>query len=194
LWSLLAQAGVSMVPLYLCSVVALTVTVHKSAQFAVHRVGEVTSLQAAARHDPESLAEHLGEASPLARVLSTAVRVARTDPTRAEAAASRVAARELDRYTSGLALLAYVAEAAPLFGLLGTVLGMVDLFSGMQGAGAAAASATLASGIWKALLTTAAGLMVAIPTLGVHLWLSRRLTRLQLHMEVGVGELLARLS
>ncbi len=65
-----------------------------------------------------------------------------------------------------LPLLAYIAQVAPLFGLLGTVLGMVDLFSSMQVAGDAVSTTTLSAGIWKALLTTAAGLMIAIPTIG----------------------------
>ena len=104
----------------------------------------------------------------------------------------RAAVAELDRYEAWLALLGYVAQAAPLFGLLGTVIGMVDLFSSMQMAGSDVSTATLSAGIWKALLTTAAGLIVAIPTLGVHLWLTRRLELLQHRMEEGVGRLLSR--
>ncbi|MEZ4238038.1 MAG: MotA/TolQ/ExbB proton channel family protein [Myxococcota bacterium] len=192
-WSLLAQAGVAMVPLYVCSFVALAVVVHKALQFRHDRVSDTAALgQVRDPIDLETLADRIGDDTPLARVLSAAARGA---PARsgAEGAGERAAVAELDHYESWLALLGYVAQAAPLFGLLGTVLGMVDLFASMQMAGADVSTATLASGIWKALLTTAAGLVIAIPALGAHLWFSRRLELLQHAMERGVGELVARL-
>ena len=111
-------------------------------------------------------------------------------PARAVEATEREADAVLDELGSGMDLLAFVAQVAPLFGLLGTVLGMVDLFAGMEAAGAAAEMGTLSAGIWKALLTTAAGLIVAIPTLGLHAWFGRRLDRLQLAIEDGAGKLL----
>ncbi len=73
---------------------------------------------------------------------------------------------EIQRLEKNLALLSFIAQVAPLLGLLGTVLGMVDLFIGLQGSGLSNVDVSaLSSGIWKALLTTAAGLMVAVPTL-----------------------------
>jgi biopolymer transport protein ExbB len=194
-WSLLGQAGFTMIPLYLCSLVALAVGVHKALQFRQDRVNADDALSAAAAPgDLQTLPDRLGDRSPLARVLGVAARTANTDRAQAEGAAARAAVIELDRYEAWLSLLAYVAQAAPLFGLLGTVLGMVDLFASMQMAGADVSTATLASGIWKALITTAAGLVIAIPTLGAHIWFSRRLELLQHRMEGGVGELLARAS
>jgi biopolymer transport protein ExbB len=96
-----------------------------------------------------------------------------TNPRRAEAEAARVGALELERLEAHVSLLAFVAQVAPLLGLLGTVLGMVDLFAGIRGSGVD--PALLASGIWKALLTTAGGLLVAIPALAGHTWLSTRI-------------------
>lgn len=192
LWSLLAQAGWTMIPLYVCSVLALGVGLHKALQFTLDGVGDTTPLRHLDDPDRSTLVDRLTPLrGPLARVMLVA---ARTDPARAEGEASRAAVAELDRYEAWLALLGYVAQAAPLFGLLGTVIGMVDLFSSMQMAGSDVSTATLSAGIWKALLTTAAGLIVAIPTLGVHLWLSRRLELLQHRMEEGVGRLLSRVA
>lgn len=193
LWSLLATAGLSMVPLYVCSFAAIAIILQKTAQFALARVGDRRPL--ALIDDPgelSTLPDRLGARSPLARVLAAAARRAAVDRQDAEAAAVRAATGELDELESYLALLSYVAQAAPLFGLLGTVLGMIDLFAGMQMGASQVGSAILAQGIWKALLTTAAGLVVAIPALGAHLWFSRRLELLQHRMEFGVGELLAR--
>lgn len=73
---------------------------------------------------------------------------------------------------SGLGLLELIGSLAPLLGLLGTVLGMIEAFQAMQAAGASVDPATLSGGIWKALLTTAVGLSVAIPAIMLHHWLS----------------------
>ncbi len=75
----------------------------------------------------------------------------------------RLAAKSLFALNSKLQILDVIASLAPLIGLLGTVLGMIDAFQGLQGAGMRSDPAVLAGGIWIALLTTAAGLFVAIP-------------------------------
>lgn len=76
-----------------------------------------------------------------------------------EEAAARVI-HELERYINALGT---IAAMAPLLGLLGTVLGMIDIFSSFMGSGMSTNAAVLAGGISKALITTAAGLMVGIP-------------------------------
>lgn len=95
-----------------------------------------------------------------------------------EEAAARVI-HELERY---LGLLGTIASMAPLLGLLGTVLGMIDIFGSFMGSGASNA-AVLAGGIAKALVTTASGLMVAIPALFFHRYLQRRIDELVVGME-----------
>ena len=190
--SLLSEAGWTMGPLYACSVVALAATVRKALQFRERGVDRRSALELEV--DPDALpalAEKLEQdASPVGRVMAATARALVERPARAEQVATRVATAELDAAEEGMTLLAFIAQVAPLFGLLGTVLGMVDLFSGMEAAGANVETSTLSSGIWKALLTTAVGLIVAIPTLGVHAWFGRRITRLQLALEEGAGRLL----
>lgn len=95
-----------------------------------------------------------------------------------EEAASRVI-HELERY---LNTLGTIAAMAPLLGLLGTVFGMIEIFSGFMDNGMANASA-LAGGIGKALVTTAAGLIVAIPAVFFHRYLLRRVDELVVAME-----------
>ncbi|MOA32015.1 Biopolymer transport protein ExbB [compost metagenome] len=95
-----------------------------------------------------------------------------------EEAAARVI-HELERYLNALGTIAGIA---PLLGLLGTVLGMIDIFSAFIGNSTANAS-VLAGGISKALITTAAGLMVAIPALFFHRFLQRRVDELVVGME-----------
>ena len=86
--------------------------------------------------------------------------------------------------------LALCAEIAPLLGLLGTVVGMVELFQGIQGqqTGSMAMEA-LSGGIWKALLTTAAGLTVAVPALSVHAYLTSRVARFRVQLTTVVQRL-----
>lgn len=70
----------------------------------------------------------------------------------------------------GLRPLDLIATIAPLVGLLGTVLGMIEAFQALQQSGAQADAAALAGGIWEALLTTAAGMTVAIPATMAQTW------------------------
>ncbi|KUP91963.1 MotA/TolQ/ExbB proton channel family protein [Tritonibacter horizontis] len=76
------------------------------------------------------------------------------------------------RLETGLGFLDLVAQLAPLIGLFGTVLGMIEAFQGLQAAGTSVDPTVLAGGIWVALLTTAAGLAVAMPVAAVQSWLS----------------------
>ncbi|OUD08120.1 flagellar motor protein MotA [Marivivens niveibacter] len=70
----------------------------------------------------------------------------------------------ITRLETGFKLMDSIAQVSPLLGLFGTVLGMIDAFQAMQQAGANVDPSLLAGGIWVALMTTAAGLAVAIPT------------------------------
>ncbi|MCC6002320.1 MAG: MotA/TolQ/ExbB proton channel family protein [Pararhodobacter sp.] len=77
--------------------------------------------------------------------------------------------------TSGLRIIDSVAQVAPLLGLFGTVLGMIEAFQALQAAGQAVDPAALAGGIWVALLTTAVGLAVAMPAALVLTWFDSRI-------------------
>lgn len=84
--------------------------------------------------------------------------------------------QELIRPLSGwLRPIEVIASLAPLIGLLGTVLGMIEAFQAMEAAGKNVDPSVLSGGIWQALLTTAVGLIVAIPAMVLHGWFERRL-------------------
>jgi biopolymer transport protein ExbB len=80
----------------------------------------------------------------------------------------------MNRLEGGFRILDVIAQLAPLLGLFGTVLGMIDAFQTLQGAGAAVDPSLLAGGIWVALMTTAVGLAVAMPTSLLLTWLEAR--------------------
>lgn len=121
-----------------------------------------------------------------ARLLQAAMS-ARQDNTLDEAGAQaeteRVARQLMTRARSGLRPLELIATIAPLLGLLGTVLGMIAAFQALQEAGARADPAALAGGIWEALLTTAAGMAVAIPASMALTWFESVADRLRHEME-----------
>ncbi len=105
---------------------------------------------------------------------------------------TRVAKGQLARARTGLRTLELIATIAPLLGLLGTVMGMITAFQTLQEAGSRADPAALAGGIWEALLTTAAGMAVAIPA-GVALtWFESVADRAQEDMEDTATRILTR--
>ncbi|MEL7040981.1 MAG: MotA/TolQ/ExbB proton channel family protein [Pseudomonadota bacterium] len=93
------------------------------------------------------------------------------------------AERELNRLESGFRVLDTVAQLAPLLGLFGTVLGMIEAFQALQDGGSQVDPSALAGGIWVALLTTAAGLAVAMPTSIALSWFEARIDGERLRAE-----------
>jgi biopolymer transport protein ExbB len=88
-----------------------------------------------------------------------------------------------------LPVLASIAALAPLLGLFGTVLGMIEVFQKLAALGGRADVALLSGGIWVALLTTAFGLLVAIPSLLAHHYFSRLVTGRSDYMELLIARL-----
>lgn len=91
-----------------------------------------------------------------------------------KAEAIRIARSMVNELTRYLRPLEVIATLSPLLGLFGTVLGMIEAFQAMEAAGSQVNPGVLSSGIWKALLTTAVGLAVAIPCALVHSWFERQ--------------------
>ncbi|KIT17566.1 MotA/TolQ/ExbB proton channel family protein [Jannaschia aquimarina] len=177
---LLALGGPVVMLLLAMSVVALAVTFYKLWQFRAARVGTHTRLQEVLeawdlgdeRVARSRLAESRSHLAPLAGLaLKARDDEALRDRLDAEGAMSFA---KLER---GFRILDNIAQLAPLLGLFGTVLGMIDAFRALQAAGAAVDPSILAGGIWVALLTTAVGLAVAMPTSLVLSWLESRVDR-----------------
>jgi biopolymer transport protein ExbB len=105
-----------------------------------------------------------------------------------------VALHEVPRLEKNLNVLATVAHIAPLLGLLGTVLGMIGAFQQIQRESGRVNAGDLAGGIWEALVTTAAGLCVAIPAYVAYNYLVSRVNSLVLDMERSATEVVDLLS
>ena len=102
----------------------------------------------------------------------------------------RVALNGLGQARTFLRPLEAIVQIAPLLGLFGTVLGMIEAFQTLQNAGSEADPAVLAGGIWVALLTTAVGLAVAIPVAFILTWFEGRIEAERLVMEDSITSLL----
>ena len=192
----LQDGGVLMFPLYFCSFVALSVFVKKLLDLRAARLRHISWLTPVLKSlQAQDLVKALdlsrSQPGPLARVVTLTIGQYTKRPDRAEAEAKRAASIELQSLESQLSLLAFIAQVAPLLGLLGTVLGMVDLFTGLQSKGINNVDVSLlSSGIWKALLTTAGGLIVAVPTLAGHTWISSRTDSFRLLLSDTIQRLL----
>ena len=102
----------------------------------------------------------------------------------------RLSQERLEYYDSNLDTLKVIAMVAPLLGLLGTVFGMIDAFQQMEMAGININPSTLSGGIWEALLTTAVGLSVAIPTVLFESYFRATNEKLKINIEHSVTKLL----
>ena len=177
--------------LLVISILALTLIIAKLIQFWMLRVHAHGFVEPALRswrggRSREALGILRGQRNPVARVLEVALQGSSGGPGEIELIKeeiARIAGLQLDNLRSGLRPLALIANISPLIGLLGTVLGMINAFQALQDAGNKVDPSILSGGIWVALLTTAAGLIVAIPAAATHNWLEGVVYRLQRAME-----------
>ena len=188
--------GGLMIPIVLCSVVAAGISLERLWSLRPQEVNPQSRLIAMQQRVDlgdvtDDWLDELLVRSPLER-LSAQVLQVRCDGKSAMQdllfVEVKQIAHELERYLSTLGSMAAIT---PLLGLLGTVIGMIKVFSAIQTAGLGEAS-LLAGGISEALVTTAAGLSVAIPALFMHRFLSRRVDELLIDMEHHVSGLIDR--
>lgn len=189
--SFLSRGGPTLWIIAALSVLTLALIMWKLWRLTVAGVwsGAATEAALAAweKNDPANArATLVGRRSLRARLAAHAMQ-ARQDAALTEAEAreetSRFAKADLNDARTGLRALELIATIAPLLGLLGTVLGMIAAFQALQDAGSRADPSILAGGIWEALLTTAAGMAVAIPAGVALVWFESLCDRLQADLE-----------
>lgn len=184
---LFAKGGFLMWPLLACSVLALAIVLAKLYFFFQIQRGaddlnkDVLEL-ARQQKFSEAIVVCQRSNSPLARVFVAILHLQGRSREYIKTIASEVASREAAPLEHFMGLLSTIATISPLLGLLGTVLGMIEAFTviAAQGVGT---PATLGGGISQALVTTAAGLTVAIPVILAHRYLSGRINRISVSME-----------
>ncbi|MBF2760986.1 MAG: MotA/TolQ/ExbB proton channel family protein [Ectothiorhodospiraceae bacterium AqS1] len=197
--SLVDIGGPVVVLLLIMSFVASTIVILKSMQFAWLRIGRRAAgrraldlWQSGDRQGAVALLD--GERDPSSQL----VRMAMVGLQRGVAEA--VVREEVLRFGKdtlfhlrrGLRPLEVIASLAPLLGLLGTVLGMIEAFQQLERAGNRVDPSILSGGIWEALLTTAVGIGLAIPVVILMTWLERRVDHLAHAMEISVTRVFTR--
>ena len=197
LLSLFSDGGFMMYPLVLCSLIALGVIIAKS--WTLWAAGASTK-EVLAEVEEAAAAGRIAEAAelaaarpgPAAAILVAGLRRLAKDEVGQEGLASAIRTTgtiELGFLERGLVILATVANVAPLMGFLGTVIGMIIAFASIEAAGDVDAT-LVAGGIKVALLTTATGLLIAIPVnLGYNFFVTR-IDTLILDMEQGAQKVL----
>jgi biopolymer transport protein ExbB len=191
----LAEGGAALLVTLGLSILFLAVTlerfIHLRARAVVPDglVARIQPLWTAHRFDEieRLLAE---DGSTLARVAAFLVAHRQQPYAVVSSAAGDIASMGLRRHQQKAYALAIVATVAPIVGLLGTVLGMIESFHVIAYAEGMGNPALLAGGISKALVNTAAGLMVALPALGMHHFFKHRLATLGLALEQQVNALI----
>jgi biopolymer transport protein ExbB len=165
------------------SALGTTVTLYKVGQFALMGLGRVRLADGliaewqAGRRDA-ALTQARARRGVLPRVLAAvfAARIERpADPAWAEEVGRRAALEELAQIGRWMRGLEATVQAAPMLGLLGTVVGMIDAFGRLAEASGGVDPTALANGIWTALSTTAVGLAIALVFSGVAIWLEGRI-------------------
>lgn len=197
LLSLFADGGLMMYPLVLCSLVALGVMIAKGWTLWVAHANtravliEVDEAASAGRID-EALELAAARPGPAAAILVAGLRKIKAGEIELRDMAQAIKTTgtiELGFLERGLVILATVANVAPLMGFLGTVVGMVLAFAAIEAAGDVDPT-LVAGGIKVALLTTAAGLLIAIPVnIGYNFFVSR-IDTLIIDMEQGAQKVL----
>lgn len=177
---ILALGGPVVAVLIVMSVLTLAVTLYKLWQFAACGVGRHKVLSEALAAwdagDRAAARARLGASkSYLAPIVGAAMDA--TDVPGVDDRLDAEAGLALAGLERGFRLLDTVAQLAPLLGLFGTVLGMINAFQSLQTAGSSVDPSLLAGGIWVALVTTAVGLAVAMPTSMVLSWFESRTAR-----------------
>ena len=176
-----------MVPILLCSVIALAICIERFWSLSEqkisppHLLAQVWSWLTANQLDANRL-KQLKANSPLGRILASGLTNTKQGRDVMKESIEDTASHVVHDLERHLDTLGTIAVISPLLGLLGTVIGMIDVFAEImtQGTGNAAA---LAGGISQALITTAAGLSVAIPAVIMHRYYLRRVDAIVIGLE-----------
>jgi len=131
----------------------------------------------------DSLISHQSKSSAAKLIMFEALTLEDPDRETIEMVLTHGVEREMSILSRNLSTLAVLGSTAPLLGLLGTVVGMIKAFIVVENMGGGVNASVLAGGIWEAMLTTAFGLLVAIPLLFFHNHLEGKLHTIQIELE-----------
>jgi len=195
LFEMTVKGGWVMIPIALCSVIAVVIIIERfivlsrSKTNTRHLMMKLKSL--IIKGNKEEAVNLCDETpGPAARVLKEGLLYSHREKEAIQDAIESAGSREVFRLERYLGVLATVAGVAPLLGFLGTVTGMIRAFMQIERLSGNVNASVLAGGIWEALITTAAGLIVGIPAFIFYNYLMTRVQRLVYEIESSSNELL----
>jgi len=201
LLELLNQGGVAILTILTLSVLGLGVVLERAAHCRAQRLAPARLLEqvlppmrahdwAAARQALDASGSCLQQQSLSAPLLAFMLEHHGWSRAELSARVADLAALGLRRQQQRAYPLSVVATVAPIIGLLGTVIGMIEAFHVIAFSGGLGDPALLAGGISKALVNTAAGLSVALPALAAHHWFKHRLAQIAMLLEEQINQVL----
>ncbi len=165
---LMAKGGIIMIPIFLCSIIALAISIERLIFFKKYLVdveGFNAIIKLVNAGNLEKVLEHCkNQSSPIGRIVQSGLDEKEVPRWKLEEKLTLAGQEEVNALEKNMRGLEVIATISPLMGLLGTVIGMVRAFNKVAQHQGQVDPGLLAGGIWEALLTTAAGLSVAIPT------------------------------
>lgn len=199
IWGFFEKGGFVMWPILFLSILMFAIVCERLLRYARVKRGDPSLPRQVAGAiatggKKKALAAAQADPSALGRILAAASDVNPEDRETLETViinAQQAEVQEMERY---LPTLAAIGNLAPLLGLLGTVTGMIKAFMIIQETGGKVNAAVLAGGIWEAMLTTAFGLIVALPTIAAHSYLSLRVDRFSEELQNGAVSFIKALS
>ncbi len=194
MWEIMQKGGLVMWPIALCSVVAVVIIVERLFYFRRIRVDEqklinrLKSALAKGHHD-EALAICESSPSPVSNLMRVGIEHRDDEPSMLRESILDAANMEIPRLERFLSMLGTVANISTLLGLLGTVTGNIRAFGVFGSFGGISDPGQLAKGISEALITTAAGLIVSIPTVIFYNYLVTKVNHIIIRLENRVNDM-----
>jgi biopolymer transport protein ExbB len=181
MWSLILKGGIVMIPLGICSVVGLAVAIERSLSLRRTKIippnfigGLMEQLESSGSNPKAAMEFCENSRSPVGNIFRAGIQSFSKGEDAVERAIEDAGSREVDKMKRSLQSLFVITSVSPLFGLLGTVFGMIKSFEVASVAGTGK-SELLARGIYEALVTTASGLAIAISALLLYHYFSTRI-------------------
>tara|TARA_B100001250_G_C19593852_1_gene697534 strand:+ start:172 stop:789 length:618 start_codon:yes stop_codon:yes gene_type:complete len=177
---LLSKGGPIMLILIGMSIISLAIILTKILKFYSCKISSESSLKHIKGNKSEILESiNLDTKNPCNQIILTLIETRDWSKENAENELRRIGEKIITSYSFLLKPLEVISNLSPLLGLLGTIIGMINAFANLQAAGSNIDPSLLAGGIWQALLTTALGLIVAIPSLASYFWFESKVDNLR---------------
>lgn len=188
--ALISKGGVLVIPILICSVLVLAIFIERVIHYARMRsrgagLAEIIVDMLKKGKFDQALRTARESGSPMGRILTRAIEAKECDRETLETVIVNATDEEVRDLSTHIQTLATIGNIAPLLGLLGTVIGMIKAFMVIQEMGGKVNASVLAGGIWEAMLTTAFGLAVALPTMVAHSYLVSRVDRYEARLQSG---------